>query len=156
MSKKYSSQIANMLVSHMEDCEYKYEFDRDNGIIRLNFTMKGKINKIRFVIDVREWGFVTYGLIDMGVDEEQRKEVAEFLIRVNYRLSLGCFDMDFSDGEIRYKFYVDCDDCTTSSTVIEDSMNMAIATYEKYGDSLLRVMFGMESAEEAYKAVENK
>lgn len=156
MSKKYSSQIANMLVSHMEDCEYKYEFDRDNGIIRLNFAMEGKINEIRFIINITEWGFVTYACINIGVDEEHRKEVAEFFTRINYHLSLGCFDMDFSDGEIRYRFYVDCDDCTTSSAVIEDSMNIAIRMYMKYGDSLLRIMFGMESAEEAYKAVENK
>ena len=39
--------------------------------------------------------------------EEMRVPMAEFLTRANYGLRIGNFEMDFEDGEVRYKSSVD-------------------------------------------------
>lgn len=150
----YSMQIANTLVSHMEEEEYRYEFDREKGFIRLRFKIDGKLDHVRFVLEIRNTCFISYGCIDMNVEEKQRREVAEYLTRANYGLPCGNFEMDMADGEVRYKVYVDCDHTTPSSQIIEHSLDIPIIMFQRYGDELLKVMFGMESAEEAIKIVE--
>lgn len=150
----YSMQIANTLVSHLEEKEYHYEFDREKGLIRLRFKIKGKLDHVRFVLNIRDTCFISYGCIDMNVEETQRREVAEFLTRASYGMMCGNFEMDMRDGEVRYKVYVDCDHTTLSSQMIDRSLNVPILMFQRYGDELLKVMFGMESAEEAIKIIE--
>lgn len=151
----YSKQIANTLVSHMEEHEYRYEFDREEGIIRLRFKIKGKLDHVRFVLIIKDTHYVSYGCIDMNAEESQRKEVAEYLTRANFGLWFGNFELDMNDGEIRYKVCVDCDHTTLSGQMIERSLDIPIAMYQRYGDEMLKVMFGMESAEEAIKIAES-
>lgn len=154
MSREYSSRYAELLTSYMDANGYKYDFDQDKGSIRLVFAMKGKINKIHLRYNITKWGFVAYGIIDIAAGEERRQDVAEFITRANYGMMRGNFEMDFNDGEIRYKFAADSDGGEFSDRVIENSMNYAMVMFEQYGDALLRVIFGMESAEEAVRAAE--
>jgi Zn ribbon nucleic-acid-binding protein len=44
-----------------------------------------------------------YSICPQRAPEERRREVAEFLTRTNYGLAAGNFELDFDDGEIRYK-----------------------------------------------------
>lgn len=151
----YSNQIANKLVSHMEEKEYRYEFDKENGVIRLNFNIKSNLGRVRFIISIRKSFYISYGCIDVRVKEEKRKEVAEYITRANYGLNFGNFELDMRDGEIRYKCTVDCDHCLLSGEMIETSLDVPIAMYQRYGDNMLKVMFGMMSAEEAIRLAES-
>lgn len=153
--KNYSAQIANTLISHMEEQEYRYEFEKERGLLRLRFKIKGKLDHVRIILDIHETCYVSYACIDMSVDEENRMEAAEYLTRANYGLKFGNFELDMNDGEVRYKHAVDCDHCSLSSEMIENSLNIPIAMYQRYGDNLLKVMFGMLSAEEAVKLAES-
>lgn len=44
-----------------------------------------------------------YSIAPQRVPEERRLEVSEFLTRANYGLADGNFELDFDDGEIRFK-----------------------------------------------------
>ena len=44
-----------------------------------------------------------YSIAPHRVPEERRREVSEFLTKANYGLADGNFELDFDDGEIRYK-----------------------------------------------------
>lgn len=43
----------------------------------------------------------------MNVPEDRRLALAEFLTRANYGLFIGNFEMDWQDGEVRYKTSID-------------------------------------------------
>lgn len=150
----YSMQIANTLISHMEEKEYRYEFNREKGIIRMQFKIEGKLDHVRLILDIRNTYFISYGCIDMNVEKDQRREMAEFFTRANFGLLIGNFEMDMNDGEIRYKVSVDCDHTTLSGQMIERSLDMPLIMFQRYGNEMLKVMFGMESAEEAIKIIE--
>ena len=47
--------------------------------------------------------FIFYSVPAAKAPEARRAAVAEFITRVNYGMVLGNFEMDYSDGEIRYK-----------------------------------------------------
>jgi hypothetical protein len=50
-----------------------------------------------------------YSICPLRVPEELRLEAAHFLTRANYGLATGNFELDFADGEIRYKTVLDVD-----------------------------------------------
>jgi hypothetical protein len=50
-----------------------------------------------------------YSICPLRVPEEQRLEAAHFLTRANHGLATGNFELDFEDGEIRYKTVVPVD-----------------------------------------------
>jgi hypothetical protein len=50
-----------------------------------------------------------YSICPLRVPEELRLEAAHFLTRANYGLASGNFELDFDDGEIRYKTAVHVD-----------------------------------------------
>jgi hypothetical protein len=50
-----------------------------------------------------------YSICPLRVPEELRLEAANFLTRANYGLATGNFELDFDDGEIRYKTVVHVD-----------------------------------------------
>jgi hypothetical protein len=47
--------------------------------------------------------FVFYSMCAIGVLEARRAAVAEFITRVNFGLVTGNFEMDWADGEVRFK-----------------------------------------------------
>jgi hypothetical protein len=46
---------------------------------------------------------VFYSICPLTVPEDKRPKMANFLTRVNYGLAIGNFELDFDDGEVRYK-----------------------------------------------------
>lgn len=54
--------------------------------------------------------FVFYSLCPVEAAEHQRLAIAELITRINYGIVSGNFEMDFNDGEIRYKTNIDVGD----------------------------------------------
>jgi hypothetical protein len=53
---------------------------------------------------VEEQGLILlYSICPLQVPGERRSEVAQFLTRANYGLAAGNFELDFDDGEVRFK-----------------------------------------------------
>ena len=92
----------------------------------------------------------TRAFIMLNADEDVRQNVSEYLVRANYGLKYGYFDMDASDGEISFKITLDCEDRTSlSDDLLQKIFIIPQIMLEKYGDGLLAVMFGAKSPEEA-------
>ncbi|HEY9747696.1 MAG TPA: YbjN domain-containing protein [Allocoleopsis sp.] len=52
--------------------------------------------------------FVFYSICPLVIPEAKRGAIAEFITRANYGMIIGNFEMDFEDGEIRYKTSIGC------------------------------------------------
>jgi hypothetical protein len=46
---------------------------------------------------------VAWAVFPLQMPEQRRDEVARYLIGVNYELAVGAFEMDLSDGEVRFR-----------------------------------------------------
>ncbi|MDJ0775292.1 MAG: YbjN domain-containing protein, partial [Mastigocoleus sp. MO_167.B18] len=55
------------------------------------------------IINEEKRNFKFYSISPVKVPENKYTEMAEFFTRANYGMNLGNFEMDFRDGEIRYK-----------------------------------------------------
>ncbi len=87
--------------------------------------------------------------------EHVRAPMAELLTRINYGLSLGNFEMDFSDGEIRFKTSADLSGVEDATTLVVGLLAPNFAAMDTYLPALEAVRDGRQSPEEALAAVED-
>ncbi|MDD3586618.1 MAG: YbjN domain-containing protein [Thermoguttaceae bacterium] len=151
----YSTELANMVKQYYDQEEWHYEFKEEHGFYTGGINIGGKLKSVHFLLSVKEDYVINYTQMDLRVDEDTRQAVSEYLTRANYGLNLGCFEMDFSDGEVRYRMVTwkeemkkDLDNAMSLTMIIPCKM------FERYGDGLLAVMFGVATPEEAIAKAE--
>jgi hypothetical protein len=76
------------------------------------------------------------------VPESRRMAVVEALARANWGLSVGNFEMDFSDGEVRFRTGVALSDGELTPGMVEAMLQTVLGTSEFYHDAVMRVAFG--------------
>lgn len=155
--EKYSQEIANVVKQYLTEDDWKYFFDEERGRFVFELCIGGKIQRIRYHVNVRENQLLIYGIAPVGVeceDSAAMAEMAEFICRANYGLRNGSFEFDFRDGEIRYKSFIDCEDAVPTVTVVKNAINIIAGMYQKYGKALVEVIFLGVSAKEAVERCE--
>lgn len=75
-------------------------------IIMFPYTSKGNY---QCIIDVDEGNkiVIIYTVLGSLVELEKRNRIAQLLTRINFGIRIGNFEMDYEDGQIRYKTSVD-------------------------------------------------
>ena len=99
--------------------------------------------------------FIFYSVCPIKVTEAKRGIVAEFLTRANYDLAIGNFELDFTDGEIRYKTSIDVKNDRFSAKLCQNSVYTNVLIVDKYLPGIMAVVYGDVSPEDAMAAVEN-
>lgn len=100
--------------------------------------------------------FVFYSVFPIKTPEAYRPKMAEFIARANYGLLIGNFEMDLSDGEIRYKTSFGMDAIQLSPAVIRPVVYANVLTVEHYMPGILAVLNNDKSPEEAVMMVEQQ
>jgi hypothetical protein len=99
--------------------------------------------------------FLFYVMAPVRVPEEARPAVAEYITRANYGLRIGNFEMDYSDGEVRYKSSLDFEAVTLTAELIRNAIYPAVQTMDRYLPGLMAVIYGNRAAAEAIDEVES-
>jgi hypothetical protein len=74
------------------------------------------------------------------VPEEKRLSVAEFLTRINYMLTVGNFEMDFSDGEVRYRTSVDVEGDHLSNALLKQLTMANVTMMDQHLPGILAII----------------
>lgn len=98
--------------------------------------------------------FVFYSVPSIKVPEERRTEMSAFITRANYGMVIGNFEMDFSDGEVRYKTSVDVEGVDLSFELAKGIVHANFHTVDRYLSGLMAVAFGGMDAATAIAATE--
>lgn len=154
----FNRQIADCISAAFHDQDWRYRFDEEKGLFRTGVAIDGPIQDIQIVIDVKNDEFVVYGMSPVRADRKNvgmMTRMAEFLHRANYGLKNGCFEMDFRDGEIRYRSYVDCDGIIPSKMVIVDTLHVCATMFERYAPGITGIIFTDMTAADAIERCEN-
>jgi hypothetical protein len=105
-------------------------------------------------VDLEE--FLFYAVAPVKVLENVRTAVAEYITRANYGLRIGNFEMDYSDGEVRFKSSLDFEGQALTSELIRNTIYPAVHTMDRYLPGLLRVGFGGATPMEAIEEIEGE
>lgn len=122
----------------------------------LQMTFQGKNGKWTCYGQVHEEQpiFFFFSVCPVNVPEEKRLKMAEFLTRANYGLKMGNFEMDFSDGEIRYKTSLNVENDQLSNAIIRNLVYANLWTMDRYLSGILSVIYGDVTPVEAIKKSE--
>ena len=78
-----------------------------------------------------------------------------FLTRANYGLLIGNFEMDYNDGEVRYKTSIDVEGDRLSKALVKRLVYDNLAVMDRYLPGVLSVIYGGASPTEAIAQVES-
>ena len=96
-----------------------------------------------------------YSYCPVKVPENKRPLVGDFLTRANYGLLVGNFEMDYNDGEVRYKTSIDVEGNKLSVALVKRLVYDNLAVMDRYLPGVLSVIYGGASPTEAIAQVEN-
>ncbi len=147
--------LERLMVFFRED-EWAFEKLPDRPLLRLPFQgQNGKWNcyaQVRVTKDLEQILF--YSVAPLTIPEESRLAVAEFITRANYAMALGNFEMDFSDGEVRFKTSVDVTNVEVLPGLLRPVVYTNCLMMEKYLPGLMSVIYTHVSPEEAVRQIE--
>jgi hypothetical protein len=140
----------------MEEDGWHPQFIEDTQVYRSYFVgLNGEVTCFAQVrVDLEQ--FIFYVLMPVHVPVNMRPAVAEFITRANYGLRIGNFEMDFDDGELRYKSSIDFEGVELVPGLIRNTIYPAAQTMDRYLPGILSVIFGGKSPEEAIAAIEEQ
>ena len=95
-----------------------------------------------------------YSICPVNVPEGRRGAMAEFLTRANYGLIIGNFEMDFQDGEVRYKTSIDVEGDRLSTALVQQMVYANVLTMDRYLPGIMTIIYGDASPAEAIAQVE--
>ena len=148
------NSVVGAIKDFFEKGDMQYKYNEEKQLFRSGVDMQSALGNIDLIISVKENSYVVYAVMNSKAEKNLYNQVAEFLHRANYGMLNGNFEFDYSDGEIRYKTYVNCDGIHPSSNVVADSILLPIIIFERYGKHLLNVMLGNGSPEEEIEKAE--
>ncbi len=157
MRKLTKDELLDIAAAALDAKNFHYSRNEEKQFIDFGITLSTckKMGSVRvFIFPVNEKGLLTYAVCPQKVDEEDRVNVMEYITRANYGLRLGNFEMDLRDGEVRYKTYLELQSDTPPMKVVDLNIAMSYVMLEKYGNGLLKVMFGAASPADAIKEAE--
>ena len=89
-------------------------------------------------IDAGEGLVVFYGIVPSTVAEEARTEAAVALAAINYGLSVGKFELDLTDGELRFSNGIDVTGTTLDPVVFARMVDHTVDMLDAYTPTLLK------------------
>ncbi len=98
--------------------------------------------------------FIFYSIMETKVPEDKRQAIAEFITRANYGMVIGNFEMDFSDGEVRYKTSIDVEGGELTTTMFKNLVYPNVRMMDRYLPGIMRVIYGGATPEEAIQEIE--
>lgn len=153
---KYIAQFAKYLET--DDWQFKLEKHQGDGREYLRAGWKGRNTRLDLVLDSREESDLTmcFVYLPVQVPEDRRAAVAELICRLNYRFHVGHLDLDFNDGEVRFRQSIDMEGGELTETMISNMIYTALGTCDDYFAVIMSVAFGGKNAMEALQEPERE
>lgn len=128
-----------------------------DGTTAFRCGFNGDSGKFRVIVhvNVELEQIYCYVYAEVNVPGDALSEVAEFITRANWGMRIGNFEMDLTDGEVRYKSSLDFEGQPLSPQLIRNAIYPAVTTMDRYFPSLMRVAFGGATAADAVAEIEH-
>ena len=150
----YNLQNYNAVKAFLDEHDFKYQADEDEGTIRMGINIPGKVRNVKIHIDFAyEDCYIVMCFFPNKAPEQSYPDILRFINQINYSARFGSFEMDEEDGEIRYRMTVDCEDITPSSKMIEKSIYIPATMLKNYGESIVDIIMEYKTYEDIIKSI---
>jgi hypothetical protein len=152
INKPLFEQIVNFFTQ--DDWEYK----KIQGQPTLLLAFQGKNGTWTCYAKAREQQqqFVFYSICPVKVPETKNLAIAEFIARANSGMIIGNFELDFTDGEIRYKTSIDVEGASLTFPQIKGLVYTNVTMMDEYVPGIRSVINGDVSPVDAIAQIESQ
>ena len=149
-----SNAIMDPLVEFLR--EAGLDFDQKDSMVRLPVT--GKNGKWMFFGHALEGSeqLMLYSICPVNALEPKSSEMAEYITRANYGLFIGNFEMDYGDGEVRYKTSIDVEGDRLVPNQVKQLVYQNFSTMDRYLPGIMKVLYSDVSPADAIQEVEGQ
>lgn len=146
--------IFSRLIDFMEEEDWKYEILEGETVLRFNF--KGRSGRLLCYADVEEskgW-LIFYSYLPVNAPADKMVAMAEFVTCANRGMRIGNFELDFEDGEIRYKTSIDIEGGELASKMIHNLLQANLSTMDRYFSGIMEIIYTEKSPKELIQKIE--
>lgn len=130
MSQFFSSKIADAIDNYLLLNDYHYSFDQSRGQFSIDFVIDGETTDyVSCVVDVKCSSFCIDIFSPYTVPAKEIHKMAEFLSRINKSSLLANFKLDYDEGVIALRCFVDCTDRFSYNNCIAESLRVCENTF---------------------------
>jgi hypothetical protein len=151
-----STQIFEEMVNFFKEDDWPFYEVEGKPILQMAFQGENGKWTCYAKARVEQEQFVFYSVCPVNAPENKRLAVAEFLTRANSGMIIGNFELDFADGEIRYKTSIDVDGDTLSSALIKRLVYANVTMMDEYLPGIMSVIYGEVEPKDAIAQIENQ
>lgn len=146
--------IFSRLIDFMEEEAWKYEILEGETVLRFHF--KGTAGRLLCYADVEEekhW-LIFYSYLPVNTPPEKLATMAEFITRANRGMRIGNFELDFEDGEIRYKTSIDIEGGELINKMIDNLLRANLSTMNRYFSGMMELIYSDKTPKELISRIE--
>ncbi len=147
--------LFDAMVDFFKSDDWPYIQLEDRPVLSLNFD--GKNAKWTCYAQAREeqQQFIFYSVCPVNTPVDKRADLAEFITRANYGLIIGNFELDFEDGEIRYKTSLDVEDVALTPTIFKNVVYANLSMMDQYLPGIMSMLYSTVSPREVIDQIES-
>lgn len=153
----YNSQIYDTIKKFLDENDWKYRFDEEKGRILIGINLPGKVRNVRAIVDISyEDSYIVVCALPINAGEQCYAPILRLINYINFGAKFGNYEMDESDGEIRYRITVDCEGITPSDKMIEKSILIPAKMIKDYGEYMIDIIMGYKTFEGVIAELDDK
>jgi hypothetical protein len=149
-------RIFNAVVDYLTEDDWKYTVLDGESTLMLSFRGQSGSWQCFGRADEEKECFSFYSVLPPHAVEEKRPAVAEFINRANYGLIIGNFEMDYRDGQMRYKTSIDVEGGELTPKMIENIIYSNLMTMDDYFPGFMEVMYGDRDPAQVIEEIESR
>lgn len=88
------------------------------------------------------------------VNEDLRGMVCELLNRINCRMRIGNFQIDYADGEVSFRAAIDVEGGVLVTKMVNSLIDSALYSFDWYYPGIMRVLYCLQSPEDAIRSLD--
>ena len=146
---EHPNRITRAIAAFFERSGWNYEYEEKWNAFFVKRHVPSAAGRVYLTVGVYEDKYIVFARILDFCEEENRKELALLFSAINHKITFGRFEFDFSDGDMQYRYAVDCAGITPSSEIVKHSVVLPFLLMSTYGDAICAVMNGERTAKEA-------
>ncbi len=139
---------------YLEKINISFEADDVQRIIRSGFRGRNGYFSVAIFINSDNDLFQCLSMLPINAPEHKRRDVAEVCVRATYGMKIGNFEMDFSDGEIRFRTSVKYVNDFLDEEILSHLIGINLLMADMYFPAFAKVIYADHSPESAVDAVE--
>ncbi|MBD1421624.1 YbjN domain-containing protein [Sphingobacterium chuzhouense] len=143
------------LKSFLDNQQWSYSKGKDENLIL--FGIAGSNGNFQCVADVNEKSkyFVFLSIIGLRAPEDKIESLIGAINKINYRLPFGNFEIDYANGEIRFKTGLFCNGIDFNENLIENIIVPNIMYTDTYIPVFNQLILENKTLDEALKVLDH-